>query len=206
LAIGAGQYVLDCATRAVEATGRFTIALSGGKSPAAMFEFLAHHAMPWSRTVIYQVDERVVAPTDPARNVLMLRQAFAAVPADIRAMPVDDSDLQGAAARYGGELPEFFDLVHLGLGPDGHTASLAPNDPVLEVYDRPVALTDPYLGHRRMTLTYPTLNRAHQLLWLVSGDDKRHALDMLLRNDPSIPAGRVQSVASIIMSSVAASA
>lgn len=206
LASAAGAYVIACAQRAVASTGRCTIALSGGKSPAAMFEVLASGAMPWADTIIYQVDERVVAPDDPARNLVMLRRAFATVPANIRAMPVDDSDLEAGAARYGRELPDSFDLVHLGIGPDGHTASLPPGDPVLEVDDRPVALTQPYLGHRRMTLTYPTLNRARQVLWLVSGDDKRHALDLLLVSDPSIPAGRVDAASSVIMSSVAATA
>ena len=206
LAIAAGEYVLACARHAVKASGRFSIALSGGKTPAAMFAVLASSALPWDRTTIYQVDERVVAPNDPARNLSLLLDAFAMVPADIRAMPVDDEDLDDAADRYGAELPEFFDLVHLGLGPDGHTASLPPGDPVLQVEDRPVALTQPYLGHRRMTLTYPTLDHAHHVLWLVSGADKRHALDLLLRSDPSIPAGRVQARSSLVMSSVAATA
>ncbi len=203
LASAAGAYVIACANQAVESTGRCTMALSGGRSPAAMFAVLASGAMPWANTVIFQVDERVVARDDPARNLSMLLRSFASVPADIRAMPVDDEELEAAADRYARELPEYFDLVHLGIGPDGHTASLPPGDPVLEVYDRPVALTQPYLGHRRMTLTYPTLNNARQLLWLVSGDDKRHALDLLLASDPSIPAGRVEATASVVMSSVA---
>jgi 6-phosphogluconolactonase/glucosamine-6-phosphate isomerase/deaminase len=120
-------------------------------------------------------------------------------------MPVNDGDLEAAARRYGDSLPARFDLVHLGLGPDGHTASLVPGDPVLEVTDRPVAVTAEYQGHRRMTLTYPALARADQLLWVVTGADKRAPLARLWAGDPSIPAGRVEAAASLIMADTAAS-
>jgi 6-phosphogluconolactonase len=121
-------------------------------------------------------------------------------------MPVTDADLDSAAAAYAAALPERFDLVHLGLGPDGHTASLVPGDPVLAVQDRLVALTQPYQGHRRMTLTYPALARADQLLWLITGADKRDPLARLLAGDDSIPAGRVRAGRSLILADRAAAA
>ncbi len=144
--------------------------------------------------------ERVAPLDDPDRNLRHLRDALGAAPARVVAMPVEDADLDAAAARYAAELPERFDLVHLGLGPDGHTASLVPGDPVLAVTDRLVAPTGgEYQGRRRMTLTYPALARAEQLVWLVTGADKRTPLTQLLAADPSIPAGRVSAAASLII-------
>jgi 6-phosphogluconolactonase len=107
---------------------------------------------------------------------------------------VTSRDLEAAADEYERQLPDRLDIVHLGLGPDGHTASLVPGDPVLEVSDRRVALTGgPYQGHRRMTLTYPALNAARRIFWLVTGADKREALRKLLEGDTSIPAARVEN-------------
>ena len=119
-------------------------------------------------------------------------------------MPVNEDDLEAAAAAYAASLPEHFDLVHLGLGPDGHTASLVPGDPVLSVTDRLVALTQPYQGRVRMTLTYPALARARQILWLVTGEDKKEPLARLLAGDTTIPAGRVEAAASLVMADRAA--
>jgi 6-phosphogluconolactonase len=121
-------------------------------------------------------------------------------------MPVNDPDLSAAAAAYAGVLPQRFDLVHLGLGPDGHTASLVPGDPVLSVTGALVALTQPYQGQARMTLTYPALERADQLLWLITGADKREALARLLSGDRSIPAGRVSAARSLVLADAAAAA
>jgi 6-phosphogluconolactonase len=197
-------FVAEQARQAVEARGTFSFAVSGGHTPWEMFGELAGQTVPWEKVVIYQVDERVAPPDDPDRNLFHLRKALGAAPAQVRPMPVDDADLEAAAAAYGASLPEHFDVVHLGLGPDGHTASLVPGDPVLSVTDRLVALTRPYQGHQRMTLTYPALARARQLLWLVTGADKKEALSKLLTGDKSVPGARVEAAASLVMADQAA--
>jgi 6-phosphogluconolactonase len=204
LATRAAEFVAARARAAVADHELFSFAVSGGTTPWAMFADLARHDLPWAAVRIYQVDERVAADGDPARNLTHLRQSLGPLPAVVRPMPVTAADLDGAAAAYAGELPGRFDLVHLGLGADGHTASLVPGDPVLEVGDRMVAVTRPYQGHRRMTLTYPALALAEELLWLVSGADKHQALTGLLANDPSIPAGRVDAKHSTILADTAA--
>jgi 6-phosphogluconolactonase len=114
-------------------------------------------------------------------------------------MPVQEEDLEQAAARYASVLPDRFDLVHLGIGADGHTASLVPGDRVLGVFDRDVALTGPYMGLPRMTVTYPVLDRARALLWLVTGSEKADALRRLREHDASIPAGRVATERALIL-------
>jgi 6-phosphogluconolactonase len=198
------EFVAERARAAVEDHGTFYFAVSGGHTPWAMFAALARETVAWDAGVIYQVDERVAPPGDPSRNLTHLTEALASAPATVLPMPVNDADLTAAAAAYATDLPEQFDLVHLGLGPDGHTASLVPGDPVLSVTDRLVAVTAPYQGQVRMTLTYPALARARQLLWLVTGADKKAALSSLLAGDTGIPAGRVQAAASLILADQAA--
>ena len=199
LATAAADFVAERARRAVAAEGAFSFAVSGGRTPCKMFAELLRRDVPWRQTVIYQVDERVAPPGDPARNLTNLVDTLAGVAPLIEPMPVNDDDLDAGAERYGELLPKRLDLVHLGLGPDGHTASLVPRDPVLDVSDRLVATTGEYQGRRRMTLTYRALARADQLLWLVTGSDKRDALSLLLVGDVSIPASRVEAARSLIM-------
>lgn len=189
---------------ALAARDTATVALSGGTTPWEMLGELATVQLAWSSATAYQVDERVVPRGDAARNLGHLHERLAATGVTIEAMPVEDADLAAAALRYGDRLPSRFDLVHLGLGPDGHCASLVPDDPVLAVLDRPVAVTGIYQGTRRMTLTYPALERADQLLWLVSGADKGEALARLLDGDRTIPAGRVEAARSLVLTDEAA--
>jgi 6-phosphogluconolactonase len=205
LADAAASYVAQRARDCVEAKGEFIFAFSGGTTPWAMFERLATLHVPWAQVTIFQVDERVAPEGDPTRNLTNLRASLGATSATIMAMPVNDDDLEAAAERYGALIPERFDIVHLGLGPDGHTASLIPGDPVLTVVDRLVALTGVYHDERRMTLTYPAIARANQLLWLIAGTEKRTALAQLLAGDESIPAGRVVAASSLVMADIAAS-
>jgi len=181
---------------AVGVRGEFELALSGGKTPWAMIGLLGEmEEMPWEETHIYQVDERVAPPGDDARNLTHLVQMLSIDhQATLRPMPVTSRDLELSAAEYEVHVPERLDLVHLGLGPDGHTASLVPGDSVLEVDDRRVAMTGaPYQGHLRMTLTYPALAAARQILWLALGEAAREPLAKLLAGDTSIPAGRVEN-------------
>jgi 6-phosphogluconolactonase len=204
VAAKAAAYVAAQAREAVAARGRFTFAVSGGKTPWAMFAELAGEDMPWADVELFQVDERVAPEGDPDRNLTHLRDSIGDAPARVHPMPVNDADLEAAAASYATVLPQRFDLVHLGLGPDGHTASLVPGDPVLDVTDALIGVTQPYQGHRRMTLTYPALTRADQILWLVTGGDKREALVSLLAGDESIPAGRVLATRSLVLADQAA--
>lgn len=202
------RIVAESARGAVAERGRFTLAVSGGRTPWAMFAALAEEEVPWAATVVYQVDERVAPAGDPDRNIVHLQASLpaAAAAATIRPMPVEAADLEQAAASYAAALPERLDLVHLGLGPDGHTASLVPGDEVLDVSNRDVALTGVYQGRRRMTLTYPALERARLALWLVTGADKADALTRLLAGDTSIPAGRVATAGQRILVDAAAMA
>lgn len=199
LARGAATYVSERAHDVETRDTAFNFALSGGKSPWLMVQDLVNTNVAWSHTIIYQVDERVAPEGSDQRNLTHLRECLATTSAPIEAMDVNDVNLDEAAARYAALLPARFDLIHLGLGPDGHCASLVPNDPVLQITDRLVALSGPYQETRRMTLTYPALARADQLLWLVSGPDKREALEKLLDGDQSIPAGRVEAERSLVM-------
>jgi len=198
------EIVADAAAAAVAEHGRFTFAVSGGHTPWAMFAAL-YGRMPWDKVTIFQVDERIAPDGDPDRNLTQLQRSLPpGGAADVRPLPVWAVDLAAAAALYADALPEQLDLVHLGLGPDGHTASLVPGDPVLDVTDHDVALTGEYQGRGRMTLTYPVLNRARPILWLVTGEDKVDALARLRAGDPSIPAGRVSTANALVVADAAA--
>jgi 6-phosphogluconolactonase len=203
----AAELIAAAGAEAAAERGRFALAMSGGRSPWAMLAILGEsEQMPWDRTELFQVDERVAAPGDEARNLThMVLGLSMDHQATLRPMPVTQRDLDGAARDYEAGLPDRFDLVHLGLGPDGHTASLVPGDPVLEVTDRRVAMTETtYQDHRRMTLTYPALNTARRIVWLVTGPDKPEALQKLLAGDESIPAGRVRNENMIVVADQAA--
>lgn len=197
LAARAAAVIAAAAEEAVTDRGTFRWAASGGATPVPTFRRLA---LPWSGTGTFQVDERVAPEGDDDRNLTQLRRAL---PADgratVRPMPVEADDLESAAAIYERSLPERFDLVHLGIGDDGHTASLLVDDPVLEVRDRDVAVTGTFRGRRRMTLTYPMLDRARRVVWIVAGRTKAGALARLLAGDPSIPAGRVMAVDQVVL-------
>jgi 6-phosphogluconolactonase len=203
----AAEAVAATGQEAVEDRGEFDLALSGGRTPWAMIGLLGEmDGMPWEQAHIYQVDERVAPPGDEARNLTHLVQMLSLDhQATLRPMPVTSRDLELSAAEYEVHVPERLDLVHLGLGPDGHTASLVPGDPVLEVEDRRVAMTwDAYEGHRRMTLTYPALSAARRILWLTLGEGAREPLAKLLDGDTSIPAGRVENENMLLVADEAA--
>lgn len=203
-AVEAARIIEATAAAAVADRGHFNFAVSGGRTPWRTLEILAGSRMNWSRTSLFQVDERIAPSGSPARNLTHLILTLPLMcQAAIRPMPVGSDDLEVAMNEYEYSMPDRFDLVHLGLGPDGHTASLIPDDPVLDVEDRLVAVTKTeYQGTRRMTLTYPAINAARRVLFLVTGDDKREALEKLLVADPSIPAGRVKNEATIIVTDV----
>jgi 6-phosphogluconolactonase len=203
----AAELIAAAGAEAAAERGHFAFAMSGGRSPWAMLAILGElDEMPWDRTELFQVDERVAAPGDEARNLThMVLGLSMDHQATLRPMPVTQRDLEAAAHDYEAQLPDRFDLVHLGLGPDGHTASLVPDDPVLDVSNRRVAMTETaYQDHRRMTLTYPALNTARRIVWLVTGPDKPDALQKLLAGDESIPAGRVHNDDAIVVADEAA--
>src|SRR5262245_20309597 len=174
---------------AVTARGRYILAVSGGRTPWLMLRALAEEPLPWQQVHVVQVDERVA----PERNLAHLRASLLTrvqlPPDQVHAMPVEATDLDRAAAQYASTLsdvagsPPVLDLVHLGLGPDGHTASLVPGDPALDVTDADVAVAGPYQGRRRMTLTFPIINRSRLVLWLVTGSEKAAALVRLHDGD-----------------------
>jgi 6-phosphogluconolactonase len=188
------QLLAEAAKRAVAERGGAALAVSGGTDPWPMFSQLEDLFGDWDKTEIFQVDERVAPPGDEERNLTHLIESLSiGAQGSIKPMPVTDEDLDAAAARYADSLPERLDIAHLGIGPDGHTASLVPDDPVLEVRDRRVAVTSgEYQGVRRMTLTYPELEQTRSLLWVVTGDSKVDALKKLIAQDPSTPSGRMR--------------
>lgn len=208
------ELLVESVREAVAARGVCRLAVSGGATPWEMLRRFAEADLPWDALHLFQVDERVAPPGDPHRNLTHLRESLAAAPrppAQLHPMPVERADLAAAAADYarelsgGGDSPAALDLVHLGLGADGHTASLVPGDPVCDVEDRDVAVTGgPYQGYRRMTLTFRALRHADRVLWLVTGGAKGPALARLGAGDPTIPAGRVPRARAVLLADRAA--
>jgi 6-phosphogluconolactonase len=198
LAAAAAGRLADHIRRGVAQRDRFSLAVSGGSTPDAMFDALATQAVPWAAVQVFQVDERVAPDGDPARNLTHLRRHLLdhvpLPPENVHPLPVTADDLDAAARDYAALLahvcPDGLDLVHLGLGDDGHTASWPPGDAVLDSADD-VAVVGPYLGPLRLTLTPRVIDRAGAVLWLVSGASKAAVLTRLLDGDPALPAGRV---------------
>jgi 6-phosphogluconolactonase len=213
-ATAGAKFIAAQAREAVAARGRFVMAVSGGRVPWQMFRLLPNETVPWKNVHLVQVDERVAPADDPDRNLTHLRESLLSrvplPPGQFHAMPVEENDLETAAASYANLLrqiagsPPVLDLVHLGLGPDGHTASLVPGDPVLDVTERDVAVTGVYQKRRRMTLTYPILNRARCILFLVNGAEKVEPLHRLVSGDTSIPAGRIEREKAVVLADRAA--
>jgi 6-phosphogluconolactonase len=182
---------------------RCSLALSGGHGPAPAFRALARMPIDFARVDVFQVDERVAPRGHPDRNLTLIEDAFLSNiegdPPRMYEMPVDgtpDPD------RYAHELPAVLDVVHLGMGPDGHTASLVPGDPVLEVRDRRVAMSGPYQNYLRMTMTYPTLDAAAKIIFMIDGETKRDALRKLEAGDTSIPAARIAARDVLVLTDV----
>lgn len=219
VAKAAAGKIAAAARESVAARGVFTLAVSGGKTPWAMLRDLASEEVPWSQVHVFQIDERIAPEGDPDRNLTHLHESLlgnAPIPKEnIHAMPVNAADPEAGAREYEETLcsicghPPTLDMAHLGLGPDGHTASLVPNDPVLQVTDRDVALTDPvhlYQNRRRMTLTYPMINRSRKIMWLATGAAKIPMIVKLKAADPSIPGGRIAQENALLLTDTAAAA
>jgi len=208
-AAAGAKFIAAQAREAVTARGRFIMAVSGGRTPWLMLRALADEQLPWENVYVVQVDERAAPVGDPDRNLTHLRASLLdhapLLPNHIHAMPVEAADLNGAAQQYAATLQDLagsspvLDLVHLGLGADGHTASLVPGDPALDFTGADVAATRSYQGRRRMTLTFPIINRSRRVLWLVTGREKAGALVRLRDSDPSIPASRVRQDRALIL-------
>lgn len=202
------------ARAAVADRGRFVMAVSGGRTPWQMLRVLANEDLPWEGVHVVQVDERIAPDGDPDRNLTHLIESLLdhspLPPQQLHAMPVVSPDLTAAAGQYAqllaeiGGSPPVLDIVHLGLGLDGHTASLVPGDPVLEVTNMDVGLTDTYQGRRRMTLTFPVLNRCREILWVITGGEKAEMLGRLRAGDKSIPAGRIRPERALVLADRAA--
>ena len=216
VARAAASTIAADARTAVAARGLFTMAVSGGHTPWAMLRDLANEQVPWDNVHVFQIDERIAPAGDPDRNLTHLRESLLShaplKPEQIHAMPVEMPDLEAAAKAYSQTLREFagspptLDLAHLGMGPDGHTASLVPDDPVLNITDADVGFTGMYMGRRRMTLTYPVLNRSRRILWLIAGAEKVTMLPRLLDGDTSIPSGRISREQALVLADRAAAA
>ncbi len=152
-----------------------------------MFGALLELDVPWNRVTVWQVDERVAPDGHGERNARQLDP----LPCRVELMPVTDVDLAGAARRYAAGLPERFDVVHLGLGDDGHTASWPPGDPVVDS-DLACDVVGEFNGFRRMTLTPPVVNAARARLMLTYGSSKAPMMHRWLAGDRSLPVARLR--------------
>jgi len=214
VAMRAAERVARVAREAVAERGRCAMAFSGGTTPWRAFRALAGEDVPWDRVHLFQVDERIAPSGDPERNDLHLKEALIdriAIPSsNVHSMPVEEEDLDEGGRRYESILrriagtPSVLDLIQLGLGEDGHTASLFPDDDALRIVDADVAVSGLHKGRRRMTLTFPAIDRARCILWLVTGSGKSKALGRLLAGDRSIPAGRVLRSRAVLLADTAA--
>jgi 6-phosphogluconolactonase len=203
---------------AITRSDRCLLGLSGGSTPAPVFDLLACRELPWDKVCLVQVDERLAPAGDTARNLTGQQAAFGHLPVEWMPLPVDDIlDIEAESAadeaartaavldRFTTDLvglagePPILDVVHLGLGDDGHTASLLPEDPLLNELRTYVGITGEYRGHRRLSLTRPMLDRARLVLWLVKGASKVGPLGKLLAGDLGIPAGLVRPAASVVL-------
>ena len=198
------------------ARGGATLALSGGRTPQSVLERLAKLDLPWDRVSVFQVDERIAPLDHPDRNRTHAAAALHAPiehhPASFHWMPVEEANLDSAARRYADALraaagsPPTLGTVHLGLGADGHTASLFPGSRLVSERKRDVVVTEPYQGRRRMTLTLPALNRARRIVWIVTGADKRTALAGLMAQDARVVGSRVRRDGALVLADAAAAA
>jgi 6-phosphogluconolactonase len=206
--------MLECVEHAIAARGVAAIAVSGGTTPAAMLGELAASGADWRHVHVFQVDERLVPDDDERRNMRLVRAAFAqsgVPPANLHAVVAASAAPQAVADSYGRELraiagtPPVLDAVHLGLGADGHTASLFPGDRAVGA-GGDVALSGDHGGMRRITLTLDTLNRARMRIWLVTGTRKREVVKRMLEPGSSLVANRLQAEHSVLVLDADASA
>ncbi len=199
----AAEVIADLLGRAVGDRGHGLLALSGGHTAARLAKGLAEADPPWTAVQLFQVDERLVPSDHADRNWRSLSLLARRLPeGHAHPMPVEDgrgADHYQVTLVAAAGSPPVLDVVQLGVGADGHTASLPPGDPVLEVLDRDVALSDEYAGHRRMTLTVPMLRRARTVVWVVVGADKADAVARMFSGDPSSVAGRVATASSVLV-------
>lgn len=201
VAVAAAHSLVRRINDAVRRRGVAYVAVSGGRTPAEMFRAMASMPVNWANVHVWQVDERVAPDGDPARNRGLL--ATLPVPPDqLHAMPVIADDLPAAAARYAASLPVRLDVVHLGLGDDGHTASWPPGDSVIDSA-LPVALGEPYNGHVRMTLTPAVVNAARTRIVVLAGESKAvPLLGWMLERD--LPISRVRRPGTTVFADEAA--
>jgi 6-phosphogluconolactonase len=201
LADAAARWTADRVSAAVEARGACYLALAGGQTPRGCYQRLAlapyDDAVPWASVRLFWSDERQVPLDSPDSNYGMAKAALLdhvpIPPTQIFPLLGDDAAAIDGVPRNDAGWPRF-DVIHLGLGEDGHTASIFPGSPAAEHPTGFVYLVDnaPKPPRQRLTLTLPVLNAASAVLFMVAGDSKREALARVLRRDPALPASRVQ--------------